>query len=123
MNRKYIIAAVVVLSLVGGAYYLYTRPSSKVPSFDPNEAQKQIDYSQAIESVAESKPFIKKLPYRSSNFDIYYDTVDEQIQVIMKDRGLTYNQTKSAIEADVIVFLQGIGVDVDKQKIVWLLEQ
>lgn len=89
---------------------------------DSKDIQNQINYSQNTKEVLDNKPFIKKLPYKSQNFDVYYSTVKDEVQIIMKNNGLNYEDAKKANEQEINVFLKGIGVP-DYQNIVWLLEQ
>jgi|GEM_PF-4548333 len=124
-NKKYIkYLAIILFILLIVAIYLGYRyyVSSKISQLDQVDVQNQIDYSESTKRLLDEKPFIAKLPYTSANFDIYYNTVDDEIQVIMKNKGLTYNEAKQADEADVTNFLTSIGVN-SQQKIVWLLEE
>lgn len=126
-SKKYIIVSallVLILSLAVGGYlwyrnYLNTHRST----IDPTDAQNQINYSLDTKNLLNSKPFISSLPYNSLNFDVYYSSVNDEVQVVMKNKGLSFADAKAADSVEVTRFLQKIGVDLNTQKVVWLLQQ
>ncbi len=122
-NKKqiYLVLGVGILALLAFLGYKYFI-SNKLGA-DQKDIQRQIDYSFNTKKLLDEKPFIDKLPYRSANFDIYYSTVTDEIQIIMNNKGLTYEDAKKTNESAVYYYLTSIGVPLKTQKIVWLLAQ
>lgn len=101
-----------------GRNYVNNKPTT----LNSQAAQDEATFAQDSKNEVESKPFIQKLPYHSDSFDIYYDSVNDTIQVILKTQNVTFDEAKRINETTVNNFLQSIGVPSD-QKVVWLLSQ
>ena len=127
MNQKKYIRIIIALSfailaLLGYLAYMNYLNHNRI-IFDRNDAQNQINYSVDTKDLLNSKPFIDQLPYISQDFDVYYSTDTDEVEIFMKNQGMTFDEAQKADQEEINNFLQNIGVDSSKQTIVLSLLQ
>jgi flagellar basal body-associated protein FliL len=117
-----ILVITIVLLIIGGYFGINLYLTNKQNTIPDQQVQGELDYGTDSKANVDAKPFITALPYHATDYDVYYSSINDEVQIIMKNKGLSFADAKNADEADVNKFLQNIGVDLNKVKVVWLLQ-
>lgn len=106
------------------AIYLINKPlNHSVPKkIEEQELQDEINFVKDTEIQKTETPFIEKMPIKTNNYTIIYNSVSKGIVAIINDKSITINDAKVKYEKEILQTLTEIGVNPKVNILTWQLK-
>lgn len=106
------------------AIYLLNKPlNHSVPKkIEEQELQDEINFVKDTEIQKTETPFIEKMPIKTNNYTIIYNSVSKGIVAIINDKSITINDAKEKYEKEILQTLTEIGVNPKVNILTWQLK-
>lgn len=121
INKILIILILVFLVvLVGGTYVTvsYVRSLSI-----KKQLSSELQYATDSQTEVQDKPFLSKLPIFTEKYSIYHNSLSNKIDIVFSKNGQSIDILKETYGNQILTVLTNIGVDIQKERIVWLKQQ
>jgi hypothetical protein len=120
-HKTIIISSIIfLLVLVGGIYGI----TSYIHNLNTKQQlSTELQFAKDSQLQVRDKPFLSKLPIITNQYSIYYNSLNNEINIVFSKNDQDINILKNIYETQILTVLQNIGVNTQKEKIVWLKQQ
>jgi len=121
INKIILATTFVVLGILITFLVIYQRGKA-VLNLDKQSIDNEIEYAQETRKEIEKKPFLTKLPIKTTNYTVVYSSLKKEIVVIFEISDDSLDTLKTKFFSEVENKLLQTGVDPNSQNISWEVE-
>jgi len=117
-NKPTIIIIILLIVACLGSWFWYK--NYLINQQIGKQAELSQQFGQGFKTDLEKQPFRQHLPFEADEYQIFYDSLSQQIVIFITNPTLTLSDAKDIYSDQVNQHLTAIGVDLNSQKTIWL---